>query len=91
MNNLTIGLSTGAIAGIATGSIAAVIGLIAAAAFIMYKRRTAVPSQTLPLATKGAQHSYYPPHWPGIHEKPTDLPAVEADFGTPRRQHELPS
>ena len=77
------GLSTGAIAGIAVGSAAGVAVLVASAAFIMYKRRHRTCETTDVYATVE-----YP--LPNVHEKSTDSVAIEADWGTPRRRHELP-
>jgi hypothetical protein len=78
------GPSTGVIAGIAVGSIVAVSTLVAVAAFIMFKRR-ANRSETLPWTT--AKEVEHPPYW--IHEKPTDMVAVEVGCNHPPTLFEL--
>ena len=77
------GLTAGVIAGIAVGSALVAAVLVALVAFIMYKRRHRTSETTDVFPTV----EFLPPN---VHEKPTDFVAIEADWGTPQRRHELP-
>jgi len=63
---------------------AAVLGSIATCMFLRRRRR--LKASKMPASSSEAQS---PPFW--VHEKPTDPVAVEADWGTPKRLHEMPS
>ena len=93
------GLSTGAIAGITVGSVAAAAVLIAAVVFILYKRRRQGPamSETLPsTASPQAAYMYHggpiqPRHGPPqvIYEKPSDRYVAEADANAQPVRYEM--